>query len=117
AEPSVAAKHPLSLDDLYSEAGAGDVAVSPSGRYLAIIAHRPDDDIVVVVDLTTGERKPITRVGKFDAGRLLKFRVQELYWKTETRLLFTVQSSPRDNISFEQLTRGSIARLGRRLYA
>lgn len=116
-EAAAPARHALSLDDLFSEPGAGDVAVSPSGRYLAIVAHRADDDLLVIVDLVSGERKPITRVGLRDAGPLLKFRIEEVLWKTDDRLLFRVESAPRDGISFEQLTRGSVARLGYRLFA
>ena len=39
-----------SLDDLYSELNIVDTAISPSGRYLAIIVRRPTDDTLAVLD-------------------------------------------------------------------
>lgn len=118
AEPAAPTKLPPSLEDLFGEdAGVADVAVSPGGRYLAIVAQRPTDDIVVVVDLNTGERKAITRMARFDVDPLLKVRIREVFWKTETRILFRVQSAPREGVSYEQLNRGAVSRLGQRLYA
>jgi dipeptidyl aminopeptidase/acylaminoacyl peptidase len=115
--PAAPVKLPLSLDDLFSEsAGAADVAVSPSGRYLAIVARRVTDDLLVLVDLDTGERKPLTRIGRDDAGPLLKFRIHQVFWKTDDRLLFRVETAPKDGVSYQQLTRSAIARLGQRLF-
>jgi dienelactone hydrolase len=117
APPATPARLSLSLNDLYAEEGVGDAAVSPGGRYLAIVAHRPTDDIVVVVDLNTGERKAVTRMARFDVDPLLKVRIHEVVWKSDTRLLFQVQSVPRECVSYEQLNRGAVSRLGQRLYA
>src|SRR6186713_2884192 len=39
------ATHPVSLDELYSEPNVVDAAISPSGRYLAVVMRRATDDI------------------------------------------------------------------------
>lgn len=64
----------LTLDDLFGSEGAADVAVSPSGRYLAAVVRRKDDDLLVVQDLTTGESRGLTRVGRKDVGKLFDSR-------------------------------------------
>src|SRR3569832_2027952 len=65
---SAASAASLTLDDLFGREGAADVAVSPSGRYLAAVVRRKDDDVLVLQDLTTGQSKGLTSIGRNDVG-------------------------------------------------
>jgi dienelactone hydrolase len=117
ADPAPAAQSPLTLEDLFSSEGAFDVAVSPSGNYLAAVVRRPDGDVLVVQDLVANQLKGITRIGHQDAGPRLEAHMSAVYWKTEDRLLFRVEVSPAKGISLRQLRNGGIMRLGTRLIA
>ena len=117
ADPAPAAQSPLTLDDLFSAEGAYDVAVSPSGNYLAAVVRRPDGDLLVVQDLVANQLKGITRIGHKDAGPKFDARMSAVYWKTEDRLLFRLSVSPADGVSLQQLRSSGILRLGSRLIA
>ncbi|HET9865226.1 MAG TPA: S9 family peptidase [Steroidobacteraceae bacterium] len=108
---------PVGLDDLFAESGARDVAVSPDGRYLAAVVARPDDDVIVVQDLTSGARIHNTRVGHGDVGPQYDARVITIYWKTSDRLLFRLSISPAKGTSWRRLASGGYRRLGNRLFA
>ena len=107
----------LSLDDLFADTGAHDVAVSPSGRYLAAVVRRGNDDLVAVQDLVTGERTGLTRVGKKDVGEIFDARISTIYWKTDQRLLFRVSVLPADGVSWARLRNSGFRKLGHRLFA
>ena len=117
ADPAPVTQTALTLDDLFSEAGAYDVAVSPSGNYLAAVVRRPDGDLLVVQDLAANQLKGITRIGHTDAGPKFDARMSAVYWKTEDRLLFRVSVSPAEGVSLRQLRTSGIMRLGTRLIA
>ena len=108
---------PVSLDDLFSDDGARDVAVSPSGRYLAIVLRRDDHDVLYVMDLESGEHKGVQRAGKKDVGPNFDSRITTVYWKTDDRLLFRVSVTPAEGVSWSKLQNGGFRRLGRRLFA
>src|SRR5687768_4045929 len=59
----VAPLAPPTLEELYSEPTVVDVAMSPGGRYIASIVRHPTEDLLVVFDLQTNERKVIQRAG------------------------------------------------------
>jgi len=90
---------PLTLDDLFDRKGVVDVAVSPSGRYLAGIVRQADNDVVLVVDAETGDHKVIARVGLKDAGEHLEARITSVYWKSDDRILFRSRALPSDHAS------------------
>ncbi len=117
ADPAPVTQTALTLDDLFSDAGAYDVAVSPSGNYLAAVVRRPDGDLLVVQDLVANQLKGITRIGHKDAGPKFDARMSAVYWKTEDRLLFRLSVSPADGVSLQQLRASGILRLGTRLIA
>ncbi len=117
ADPTPVAQSPLTLDDLFSDEGAYDVAVSPSGNYLAAVVRRSDGDMLVVQDLAANQLMGITRIGHKDAGPRFDARMSAVYWKTEDRLLFRVSVSPADGVSLRQLRISGIMRLGTRLLA
>jgi len=81
----------LTLEDLYAEATVVDSALSPSGRYLAIIVRSPADDQLVVVDIKTSERTLAQRAAVDEAGGRSEMRMSAVYWKTDERLLFRLQ--------------------------
>jgi len=107
----------LTLDDLFASEGAADVAVSPSGRYLAAVVRRKDDDLLVVQDLTSGESKGLTRVGHKDVGKLFESHIASVIWKTDERLLFPVYIRPAKGTSWRQFLRSDYRKLGARLFS
>lgn len=113
AEPAPAA---ITLDDLFSQSGARDVAVSPTGRYIAAVVSRPDDDVLVVQDLSTGARFNNTRVGHADIGPQFDARMISVVWKSDDRLLFRLSIAPAEGTSWSKLGSGGLRRLGNRLF-
>ncbi len=107
----------ITLDDLFSQSGARDVAVSPSGRYIAAIVSRPGDDILVVQDMSNSARINNTRVGHGDVGPQFDARMISVLWKTDDRLLFRLAISPADGASWTKLAGGGYRHLGNRLFA
>lgn len=108
---------PITLDDLFSQSGARDVAVSPTGRYIAAIVSRPDDDVLVVQDLASGARITNTRVGHGDIGPQFDARMISVLWKGDDRLLFRLSIAPAQGTSWSKLGGGGYRRLGNRLFA
>jgi dipeptidyl aminopeptidase/acylaminoacyl peptidase len=108
---------PLSLDDIFSEVGARDVAISPSGRYLACIVRQADGDAIVVEDLQAGTRKVVVGSGKKEAGPQFDSRVNTVLWKTDDRLLFRLSITPAEGVSWSSLKLSGIRKLGNRLFA
>ena len=92
------ATHPVSLDELYSEPDVVDAAISPSGRYLAVVMRRATDDILVVMDLHTNDKKIITYTKPEQAGKKLYLHMSTVYWKTDERLLFRVTIRPDESL-------------------
>jgi hypothetical protein len=83
----------LSLEDLYAEYTVVDSALSPSGRYLAIIVRSAADDQLFVLDIETSERTLAQRAAIDEAGARSEMRMSAVYWKTDERLLFRLQVS------------------------
>ena len=116
AEPAAPART-LTLDDLFSEEGARDVAISPSGHYLAAVVRRKDADLLVVQDLDTGKHLGIQKIGRKDIGPQYDARIVTVYWKTDDRLLFRLSIMPAEGVSWSRLANGGYRRLGNRLLA
>jgi len=119
AAPAAAATpaHAISLDDLFSEEGARDVSISPSGQYLAAVVRRKDADLLVVQDLTTGKHLGVQRIGRKDIGAQYDARIVTVNWKTDDRLLFRLSIVPADGVSWARMANGGYRRLGNRLFA
>lgn len=113
--PSAPSSTLVTLDDLYSEDGVKDAAVSPSGRYLASIVRRAETDFVVVHDLDAGDSKGITRVGHASLGSQFEARITTVVWKTEERLLFRVAVRPKEEDA--RLQTSALRMLGYRLFS
>jgi dipeptidyl aminopeptidase/acylaminoacyl peptidase len=107
----------LTLDNLYSRPSVPDAALSPSGRWLAAVLSRDKDDAVIVVDLTTGEKKLVTRLPKDSYGGQIDTRIAMVTWKTDDRLLLRLASSPNQGTDVARLSLGSVVKLGQRLIA
>jgi len=112
-----APSRPVSLNDLYSELNIVDTAISPSGRYLAIIVRRPTDDTLAVLDLQTNEKKAIQRSKPTDAGKKLVMHISSVQWKSDERLLFRVSVRPEVDVMLSPAASAKIAKLGDRLFA
>ncbi len=110
-------KASLTLEDLYSQYNIIDADISPSGKLIAASIRGKDDDAIVVLDLATGEKKLVTRFNKDAFGKQIDVRIGYVMWKTEDRLLFQVQSDGNDGLDYNKMSRGSVLKLGNRLYA
>ena len=86
-------KPSVSLDDLYSELNVVDTDISPSGKMIAAVVRRKDDDALISLDITTGEKKLITRINKDSFGDQLDVRMGYVVRKTNDRLLFQIRSN------------------------
>jgi dienelactone hydrolase len=115
AEPKPA--RPLALDDLFSELSVVDAALSPSGRYLAVIVRQPNDDRLLMYDLTTGEKKYINSVPKISAGAALSLRMATVYWKSDDRILCRLRVRPAEGMDINALPKSTIGKMGDRLFA
>jgi dipeptidyl aminopeptidase/acylaminoacyl peptidase len=116
ASAAAPAARPASLDDLFSGLNVVDAAISPSGRYLAIVLRRPEDDLLLVLDLQTNEKKVVQRSTPGQAGKLLEMHISTVYWKSDERLLFRITVYPRED-AFITPASSQIAKLGDRLFA
>src|SRR5690349_12811098 len=114
--PAKPARAPA-LEELYSELNLVDTAISPSGRYVAAIVRREKDDMLLSLDLTTGERKPLQRVAFTDAGKDLLFYMATVQWKTDDKLLLRSRVRPEDSNKFFTVSSSKIAKLGDRLFS
>jgi dipeptidyl aminopeptidase/acylaminoacyl peptidase len=106
----------VSLDELYSGLDVVDAAISPSGRYLAIVMRRSEDDRLLVMDLKTNEKKVIQRTTPGEAGAELDLHISTVYWKSDERLLFRVTVYPKEDGDTLVIT-SQVAKLGDRLFA
>ncbi len=107
----------LTMDDLFSETGVPDMAVSPSGRFISAVVRRDDADVLAVYDLTTRKRTPLMRLGRDDVGPLFDARIQAVLWKTDERLLFWVSILPAKGVPWRRFQNSGIRKMGIRLYA
>lgn len=105
------------LDELYAELNLVDTAISPSGRYVAAIVRREKDDILLCIDLNTGERKALQRVAFTDAGKGLIFYMTTVQWKTDDKLLLRSRIRPEDSNTFFTVSESKISKLGARLFS
>lgn len=106
----------ITLDDLYSDVRRPDVALSPSGRYLAGVIVGEDSSAVYVTDLETGATRNIVGVGKDAISKQTDAVISEVVWKSDERLLFRMGIYPRDGVRFT-LRADNIGRVGSRLLA
>ncbi len=94
AQPAAGAQgaKPLAtLDELFGDVLLVDVAVSPSGRYIAVVTRDNGADSVVVIDDVTGKRHMPMQLGATAAGAKLDAKISNIYWKSDDRLLFRTQ--------------------------
>lgn len=110
-----AAPSPPTLEELYSEPTVGDAAMSPSGRYIASIVRQPTEDLLVVFDLKTNERKVAQRAGFGGVARNLVMKMAKVHWKSDERLLLRLAVRPADGVKY--LSHEKVGRLGDRLLA
>lgn len=111
------AARPPTLNELYSEYTLVDTAMSPSGRYVAAIVRREKDDILVVFDLVTGERKPLQRVAFTDAGKDLLLFMTTVQFKTDDKLLLRSRVRAEDWTTFFTVSDAKYSKLGDRLFS
>lgn len=116
ANPATTAQR-LSLDDLFAEVRLPDVAISPSGRFLATILRAPKFSAVLVWDLETGKYQTLARIGKDSIAAGTTATLSAVYWKSDDRLLFRLQVVPTDDARVGNFSDRKIARLGDRLFA
>ena len=108
---------PASLDELFSDEGAVDVAVSPSGRYLAGVLRDKEGDVLLLVDVATGQSKTLTRLDRKQVGKRFDAYMTTVYWKTEERLLFRVAVRFAKGVPTRNRPSHELRNLGDRLFA
>jgi dipeptidyl aminopeptidase/acylaminoacyl peptidase len=111
-----AKRRPLALDDLFSDLNVVDTAISTSGRYLAVILRKGENDLLVVFDLQTNEKKVIERTALRQFGKNINMHLVTVYWKSDDRLLFRLRVLPEDGKLYS-ISDSKIGRLGDRLFA
>jgi dipeptidyl aminopeptidase/acylaminoacyl peptidase len=112
------AKLPLpTLDDLFSTQTVPDMAISPSGRYVAAVLRNGDLDYLVVTDLQTGERRIIVKIDKKSVGKNTEASLIAVYWKSDERLLLRSSVSVEEGVSYSAVSDRSYLKLGTRLVA
>ena len=62
---------PFTLDDLFAERDVRDAAISPSGRYVAVVVRQEPNDVIVVQDPRLRSVSPIHLVDAIKADVLL----------------------------------------------
>jgi dienelactone hydrolase len=107
----------LTIEDLYSRPSVADASISPSGKWLAAVVSRADDDAVLAVDLATGQKKLIAGLNKNAFGAQIDTRITSVIWKTDDRLLFRLTSDPNEGVDYSRLSQGNLLKLGHRLIA
>lgn len=105
----------LTLNDLFAREGAADIAIAPSGKYLAVVLKRANEDVIVVKDLATGEHQEVARIGRKEVGTMLEAHIGAIFWKDDERLLFRLLVVPAPNV--QVLESLEYRRLGVRLLA
>jgi dienelactone hydrolase len=108
---------PVSLDDLYSSVRLPDVALSPSGRYLATVIRAEGIGGLLVWDLQTGKYNSIASIRTTAVGRGTVATLRSVYWKSEDRLLFRMAVTPDDGARVENFGDKKLSMLGDRLFA
>jgi dienelactone hydrolase len=108
---------PLTLEDLLADPDLKDAAVSPSGRYLALVLWRKDSDLVAMMDLDTRATKVLTNIGHDVAGKDLNVHVQSVVWKSEERILFRTSILPDEHDYKQRFHEQTILKMGSRLFA
>ncbi len=103
------------LADFYSDPNIVDAAVSPTGRYVASIVRRADDDMLVSLDLETKEATIVQSSRHAALGKHLDLHMEFVEWKTDDRLLVKMDVWPVEGRRVESLATGTIGRLGKRL--
>jgi len=115
--PDSTPSRPLALDDLFSEVTVVDAALSPSGRYLAVIVRQPSEDRILIHDLTTGDRKYIKSVPKVSAGTAMSLSIGTVYWKSDDRLLCRLHVRPAEGKNINAMPLSTLGKMGDRLFA
>ena len=106
--------HPsVSLDEIAAQLADGR---SDAARPVLEGRITPADDILVVMDLQTNEKKAITYTKPEQAGKKLLLHMSTVYWKTDDRLLFRVAVRPDENFTLRYMS-SKVYLLGDRLFA
>lgn len=112
-----APKPRVALDDLFSNVKLPDVAISPSGRYLATIVRTEAVGAVLIWDLEVGGYRSVAKIDSDAIGKGTIARLLEVYWKTDDRLLVRLSVLPTAGTRIDNFSDKKISRLGSRLFA
>jgi dipeptidyl aminopeptidase/acylaminoacyl peptidase len=108
---------PLTIEDVISDPDLRDVAVSPSGKFLAAALWRQDSDMIVLMDLESKATKVLTNIGHDVAGEKLNVRIETLLWKSEDRLLFRTSIWPDEHDYEQRFHEQTWLKMGERMFA
>jgi dipeptidyl aminopeptidase/acylaminoacyl peptidase len=105
------------VDDFYSILNIVDTAISLNGQYMAAIVRRDNDDVLLVLDLATGKRNVVQRVGHDEAGKDMYLRMTSVAWKTDDKMLVRLRVRPKDVLNYFTVSTTKISKMGDRLFA
>jgi dipeptidyl aminopeptidase/acylaminoacyl peptidase len=108
---------PLTLDELISDPDLRDAAVSPSGKYVALSLWRQNRDLVALMDLETRQTRVLTNIDHNVAGEKLNVRIENLFWKSDDRLLFRTSIWPDEHDYAQTFFEQTVLKMGERIFA
>jgi dipeptidyl aminopeptidase/acylaminoacyl peptidase len=103
------------LDDFFSDLNVVDAAVSPSGKYIASVVRRAEDDMLVLLDLETRKAEVVQSSRHSALGKHLVLHMELVEWKSDERLLLRMDVWAAEGRRVESLPVGTIGRMGKRL--
>jgi len=83
----LSATQKFKIEDFVKQPSPREVQISPSGKYLSMVFHKKDGDVIGILDKTT--RKPISAIRVRGVGK----SVGKVYWVNNERILYTVTES------------------------
>src|SRR5215813_6561246 len=111
------AKPKPSLDDLYGDVTIPDMAISPSGRYVAEIRKSGAIYNLVTYDLTTDQHRLILRMDRDLVSGNTDAAMVAVYWKSDDRLLLRTRIGVDKGVAYDAIGWRTWYKLGTRLFA
>lgn len=107
----------ITLEDLFADPTLAAAALSPSGRFVALVLRRKASDMIAILDLQDPKPRVISNIPHDVAGKQLEAKINSIEWKSEDRLLFRARIRPVDDARFTRQNGVSFQKMGTRLFA
>jgi len=106
-----------SLEDLYSDVTIPDMAISPSGRYVAEIRKTGGVYNLITYDLKDDQHRLILRMDRDLIGGSTEAAMVAVYWKSDDRLLLRTRIGVDKGVNYDSIRWHTWYKLGSRLFA